>query len=154
MLVGTSRRAALGVTLIELMIAVAIVGILAAIAYPSYQAQVRRGNRTDGKAELIEASQELEKCFTRFGAYNNAGCVSFALTNSGNRRSENRKYAVTFFPGSVTATTYQLQAVLQPGRGTDTDCNTLTLDQTGGQGAINSTGTALTPAAMAAARCW
>jgi type IV pilus assembly protein PilE len=130
-----SRRAASGVTLVELMIAVAIVGILTAIAYPSYQAQVRRGNRTDGKAELLEAAQELEKCFTRFGRYlfTTAGeCVAFDRTTAG-RLSEQGKYLISF-QGVPTATTYTLQAVLQPGRGLDPECGTLTLDQTGLRG--------------------
>jgi len=143
--IRSSRRSALGVTLIELMIAVAIVGILAAIAYPSYQAQVRRGNRTDAKAELFEAAQELEKCYTRFGAYNNAGCVSFNTTNGGNRLSEKGKYRITFVAASATPTTYTLQAALEPGRGVDPECLTLTLDQTGLRG---NTGTG-TPAT-----CW
>lgn len=128
---ASSRRAAVGVTLVELMIAVAIVGILAAIAYSSYQAQVRRGNRTDGKAELLEAAQELEKCYTRYGAYNNAACASYNLTNGGNRLSERGKYRITFRAGSVAANTYVLQATLEPGRGPDPECGVLSIDQSG-----------------------
>ncbi|MDY6945515.1 MAG: type IV pilin protein [Pseudomonadota bacterium] len=143
--IGRSRRGQLGVTLVELMIAVAIVGILAAIAYPSYQASVRRGNRTDGKAELMQAAQELEKCFTRFGAYNDAGCASFAETNTGNRLSEQGKYRITFVAGSVTPMTFTLQAALEPGRGLDPECGTLTLDQTGLRGRSGTD---------PVARCW
>jgi type IV pilus assembly protein PilE len=138
---GRSHRAASGVTLVELLIAVAIVGILTAIAYPSYQAQVRRGNRMDGKAELMEASQELEKCFTRFGRYlpTAAGnCVAYdQLSAAGGRLSEKGKYQVSF-SGAVTSTTYTLQAVLDPARGVDPECGTLTLDQTGLRGRTGS----------------
>jgi type IV pilus assembly protein PilE len=49
-----------GFTLIELMIALMVVGILAAIAYPSYQDSVRKGRRGDGMAALLEAAQKLE----------------------------------------------------------------------------------------------
>jgi type IV pilus assembly protein PilE len=126
----TSRTHTAGMTLVELLIAVAIVGILAAIAYPSYQAQVRRGNRMDGKAELMEAAQELEKCYTRYGAYNNAACTSLAGINAG-RLSEKGKYRITFVANSLTTTTYTLQATLQPGRGQDTECGVLSIDQSG-----------------------
>jgi type IV pilus assembly protein PilE len=126
-----SRSNSAGVTLVELLIAVAIVGILAAIAYPSYQAQVRRGMRTDAKAELMEAAQELEKCYTRYGAYNNAACNSYNATQAGNRLSEKGKYLITFLPGTVTANTFILQAALVPGRGLDPECGMLTIDQSG-----------------------
>ena len=147
MLVGISRRSSRGVTLVELMIAVAIVGILAAIAYPSYQAQVRRGNRTDGKTELMEASQELEKCFTRFGRYRQAAagqCIAYDnIATAPGRASETGRYLITF--GGVTDTTYTMVATLQPGRGTDPECLTLTLTQDGTRG-NTGTGTAAT--------CW
>ena len=53
-----------GVTLMELLIVVVIVGILAAIAYPSYRAQVMRSHRSDAKIALERAAQTLERCFT------------------------------------------------------------------------------------------
>ena len=133
MSVGKMARSARGVTLIELMIAVAIVGILAAVAYPSYQAQVRRGNRTEAKAELMEATQELEKCYTRYGRYlpTAAGlCVAYDGIAAGNRMSENRKYTISFV-GNPTTTTYTLQATLVANGGNDPECGALRLDQTG-----------------------
>jgi type IV pilus assembly protein PilE len=126
-----SRNNSAGVTLVELLIAVAIIGILAAIAYPSYQAQVRRGNRMDAKAELMEAAQELEKCYTRYGSYNNAACNSYNTTLGGARLSEKGKYRITFVEGSVAANTYTMQAALEPGQGIDPECGVLTLDQSG-----------------------
>lgn len=50
-----------GFTLIELMIAVGIVAILAAIAYPSYQESVRKGRRGEAQARLVEVAQVLER---------------------------------------------------------------------------------------------
>lgn len=127
----TSRQRTAGVTLVELMIAVAIVGILAAIAYPSYQAQVRRGDRADGKAELMEAAQEMEKCYTRYGVYNNAACNSYNGILGNNRVSENGRYLITFAPGSVTRNTYTLRATRQPAFGPDPECGVLTVNQSG-----------------------
>lgn len=58
-----------GFTLIELMIVVAIVGILSAIAYPSYAEYVRRGHRAEARAGLLQAQQWLERASTATGVY-------------------------------------------------------------------------------------
>jgi len=52
-----------GFTLLELMIAVAVIGLLTAIAFPSYQEQVRRGKRAEGKAALLRAAQLQERIY-------------------------------------------------------------------------------------------
>lgn len=67
-----------GFTLIELMIALAVVGLLSALAYPSYQQQVAKGRRTDAKQSLMELSQRMERFYTERGTY-----VGAALGNSG-----------------------------------------------------------------------
>lgn len=58
-----------GFTLIELMIAVAVVGILAAIAYPSYQDSVRKSRRADAKSALLDAAQRQERFYTENNQY-------------------------------------------------------------------------------------
>ena len=72
----TKSRSSRGFTLIELMIAVAIIGILSAIAYPSYLEYVKRGNRADVKAAIFEDAQYLERNFTEYNSYEKCDCDS------------------------------------------------------------------------------
>jgi type IV pilus assembly protein PilE len=58
-----------GFSLIELMIAVAIVAILAAIAYPSYILQVANGRRSECRAGILQSMQQQERYFTQFNKY-------------------------------------------------------------------------------------
>lgn len=59
----------LGFTLIEVMIVVAIIGILSAIAYPSYAEYIRRGHRAEARAGVLQAAQWLERAATATGTY-------------------------------------------------------------------------------------
>lgn len=61
---ATCRAAARGFTLIELMMAVAVVGIIMAIALPAYQDSLTRGRREDGKAKASEVAQKLERFYS------------------------------------------------------------------------------------------
>lgn len=72
-----------GFTLIELMIAVAVVGILAAIAYPSYMDSIRKARRADAKSALLDAVHRQERFFTENNQYTNvlvgpSGCTGSA----------------------------------------------------------------------------
>ncbi len=65
-----------GFTLLELMIVVLVIGILAAIAYPSYQDSVRKTRRTDAQAVLGEAAQWLERYYSNSFSYSSAALPS------------------------------------------------------------------------------
>jgi type IV pilus assembly protein PilE len=142
MLVGTSRRSVRGITLIELMITVAIVGILTAIAYPNYRQYVLRGNRTEAKTAMMQASQDLEKCFTRYGRYNHDDCLAFGRLRAGVNSAGDR-YQLSFAAVDDPTVEYSIQAQPRAAQAQDV-CGTLTLDQTGRRGdSIND-----------AAKCW
>lgn len=64
-----SHKRIAGFTLVELMIVVAVVGILAAIAYPSYIDSVRKGNRAEGRAAVTGLLQQQERFFTQNNTY-------------------------------------------------------------------------------------
>jgi type IV pilus assembly protein PilE len=74
-----TRQRNRGFTLVELMIALAVVGLLAAVAYPSYQQQVAKGRRTDAKQSLLELAQKMERFYTERGTYAGATLGSSGL---------------------------------------------------------------------------
>jgi len=64
-----ARRAQRGFTLIELMIVVAIIGILAAVAYPAYNSSVRKSRRADAKTALLDLAQREERFMSTGNTY-------------------------------------------------------------------------------------
>ncbi len=117
-----------GFTLMELMIAIAVVAILTAIAMPSYQQYVMRAKRTDGRTALLNNQTAFEKCKATYGDYNNAACVITAGSPDG-------YYTVT---GVTTATTFTLTATATGSQAKDTECATLTLTHLGVEGGTST----------------
>jgi type IV pilus assembly protein PilE len=118
-----------GFTLIEVLVAVAIVGILGAFAYPSYTKHVRKSNRSNAEAIMMETAQFMERYYTVNNSYANAALPS-AVAPKG-ATGANVKYNLTFSAGP-TASGYTLQAVPAGAQASDT-CGTLTLAHTGAQ---------------------
>ena len=114
-----------GFTLIELMISVAIVGIIASIAYPSYQNSIQKSHRSGGQAALLNLVNVMERRFTEKNYYDDpAGIDPLPIPNP------TPYYAITINP--VTATTYTLQATPIAGTGQESDpCGTLQIDNFG-----------------------
>lgn len=138
--VSTLRNRWHGFTLIELMITVAIIGILAAIAYPSYTQYVLRANRADAQAVLMETAQFMERYYTTNNTFVGATVASVSAVSPKGATGTNIKYNITFSV-APTATVYTLSAAPANGQTADTTCGTMTLSQTGAQTA-------------AAAGCW
>lgn len=135
-----------GVSLMELMVVIVIVGILAAIAYPSYRAQVRRSNRTEARVALEQTAGALEKCYTRYMMYNDTTNCPAAnqFTAGGGFNTQQGFYRIT---GAVTLATFALTATPQGGQATDSQCMNFTLNETGVRGVSGSE-------IANPARCW
>lgn len=116
-----------GFTLIEVMIVVAIIGILAAIAYPSYDEYVKRGNRTEGQAYLLDMAARQERYFSQ----NNEYADTVTKLGLSSNVSETGKYTLTI----GTNNGYTLTATQQFN---DTKCGNLTLNALGEKGAGGS----------------
>ncbi len=142
-----TRRSA-GFTLIELMITIAVVGILTAIALPSYNSYVARSKRAEARGVLVTAAQHLEKQFSINSSYcQPAGCDAATVLPANLRTSganaTRREYDIR--ATALTANGYTLSAVPATGGTMVGDaCGTLTIDNFGTRG--QSSGTAAT--------CW
>jgi len=129
-----------GFTLIEVMIVVAIIGILAGIAYPSYMESVRKSNRSDAKVELNDVAQRLQRCFTAYSKYDDDNCGVYKQLSEGDEEiiSREKFYAITL--SAISATTYELTATPEAGTTQANDkCTALTLKNTGERGASGGT---------------
>lgn len=129
----------LGFSLMELLVTVAIIGILAAVAYPSYQSYLARGHRADVKTVLMENAQFLERNFTLANKYNedSAGNAIAEVPYTQSPKTGAAVYTVTA-AGALGATTFTITATPVVGGSMDGDgCGSFTINQ---QGVKNATG--------------
>jgi len=127
----------LGFTLVELMVVVAIIVILATIAYPMYSEQARKGRRVEGRDALLAIAQAEERFYTVNGTYVITDINDLGVGAACNRTSQfgctsqdRGYYNVTV---SGTASTFSATATATGGQASDT-CTAMTIDQLGQKG--------------------
>ena len=130
-------RKTAGFTLIELMVALVVVAILAAIAYPSYNEFTARAKRAEGKAALLKAAQLQERWYTINNQYSTTIGPLFGLGAGAVYSGENPALTSGWYVLSVVVPagnqTYTLTATPNnlTSFSTDAKCGNLTLDSTG-----------------------
>lgn len=105
-----------GFTLLELLLVIALIGILASLAVSRYSRNIQQSNRRAAVAELYVAQQALERIRLQSGKYNGGDTLAVPTVKG---------YTFEFV---ISEATYLLKAVA--GQGGDTDCGDLTIDQT------------------------
>lgn len=121
------RRSNRGFTLIEIMIVIAIIGIVITIGYPSLTEYVKKGRRTEVAGLLSEQAQILERFYSKNNVYTNATGLS----------SGNDFYSIT---PTLTDQTFLLTATRKAGSTMASDkCGDFTLTNTGVRSVVNAT---------------
>lgn len=121
-----------GFTLVELMVVLGIIAIISTVAYPAYQDNIRKANRADGMAMAMEVAQRLERCYTAYGAYNNANCPTGPIESSEKHYEINIVADASSF--TVTADPVSARQLK------DTQCASLSIDNTGKKSASGPKG--------------
>jgi type IV pilus assembly protein PilE len=135
-----------GMTLIELMVVVMIIGILAAIAVPSYLSYTRKARRADAKVALTSIAQQFERCYTRYNSYTNPNCnVVLPFDTPRGTYTIDADAAALPAPGGVNDQTFAIKATPKNDQVKDTTCGTFTLNNVGVKGVTGASG---------ATNCW
>lgn len=113
-----------GFTLIELMVVVAIIGILATLAYPSYMDSVRKSNRADAKTTMLQVASQEERYYTENNVYGTMTAIGYAASSI---LSQSGRHNITLTTANADST-YIISATPLA---VDTTCGALTLTNTG-----------------------
>ena len=126
-----------GFSLIEVLITIAILGILTAIVVPSHNHSTSKARRTDAKIALMESASSLEKCFVINNQYNHASCTAFPGSGPDVVYSAEGHYKVV--ATNLTATSFTLTASPMDNspQSSDSHCASFSISSSGAKNATN-----------------
>ena len=132
---GPQRRARNGFTLIELMITLVVIGILAAVAYPSYTQYTVRGSRQAAQGELVQLANLQEKIYLNSNTYAVSVTAAYNGTSAGglgktSDLTEDGKYTITVSPSDTPGQVFTLSAT-PVSTGPQANDGAITLSSTG-----------------------
>jgi type IV pilus assembly protein PilE len=146
-----TRRTALGLTLVELMVTLAVLAILVTIGYPMYVTQVQKSRRVDARAGVMEMVAAQEREFAAWGGYSEPSIVINNVTandgapapdaasvfNSEIARISGEYSDYYNFTINATDTTFTITAATRGNQAGDTGCASFSVDQTGTKNATD-----------------
>ncbi len=144
------RRHLLGFTLIELMITVAVIGVLSAVALPSYQEYINRQRRADAQTQLMAAQLWMERFYSvnlRYDQDSGGTAVSFSNQPFAKSPSDGGAAAYNLTLSAVARNSYTLIATRAGSMASD-GCGNFTLTQTGAKGLVSNASD------KTVAKCW
>lgn len=124
-----------GFTLLEILIVVAIIGILAAVAMPSYQESIAKGKRADATATLVGAASALERYMTENDTYATATLANTGVPSEIPKDESAKSYTIAY--SNLTATTYTITATAKNSMSGDR-CGNYTYTHTGAKSVSTS----------------
>ncbi len=129
------RRMA-GVTLMELLIVIVVIGILASIAVPSYRRYLIRSQRSEAKIALLQLQTAEEKYYLQNNAYTNdvTGGIPTGLGMSGQTETGKYDISITTFPAGGQSFIASAAPRTGGGQADDSECLTFTIDERGARG--------------------
>ncbi len=131
-----SKRSTAGFTLIEVLVVSILVAVIAAIALPAYQQQVREGRRAEARRMLLDVMNREHRFFADNSFYTTSITASL---NFNPAESENGHYNLSALGNQTTPAGDPMQVILtataQGGQAADTGCATLSVSTTGARGA-------------------
>lgn len=130
-----------GFTLVELLIVIAIMGVLMSIALPAYQNSVLRSARADAKTELLQVASDQERYFSNLNTYvTDATPLNTPVVADRNRTTQNGLYSISVAAcGGGAITNCFVATATAQGDQTADSCTTLTITNTGLRGATGDT---------------
>lgn len=126
-MIGRYYRKMRGITLLELLIVVVIIGIMAAIAYPNYRDFAARAKRNEAKAVLLEIAQNQERFYLQNSTYGTLSQLGYAGDTI---ETDTQSYDVTITP-APTASNFTAVATFKLGGSEAGKCLTFTIDGRG-----------------------